>query len=70
MILVILYAFTYEYVSHLYFPYILSYLFLIFISPVKPEQLPKRLLGVLTGAVCIIFLPAVYGQKAYSEYRA
>ena len=48
MIFLILYAFTYEYASHLYFPYILSYLFLVFISPVTPEQLPKRLAGVLT----------------------
>lgn len=27
----IFYAFTYEYVSHLYFPYILSYLFLVYL---------------------------------------
>ena len=38
-VFLILYAYTYEYTSHLYFPYILSYLFLIFISPVTPEQL-------------------------------
>ena len=63
MIFVILYAFTYEYVSHLYFPYILSYLFLIFISPVKLEQLPKRLLGVFTGAVCIILYQLFMGRK-------
>ncbi len=49
VIFLILYAFTYEYVSHLYFPYILSYLFLVFISPVTPQELPKRLLGVFTG---------------------
>ncbi|MDO5602374.1 MAG: hypothetical protein Q4G07_06345 [Oscillospiraceae bacterium] len=53
MLFLILYAFTYEYTSHLYFPYILSYLFLVFISPVTPGQLPKRLLGVFAGAVSI-----------------
>ena len=47
VIFIILYAFTYEYVSHLYFPYILSYLFLLFISPIKPAELPKRLLGMI-----------------------
>ena len=31
MLFLILYAFTYEYANQLYFPYILSYLFLIFI---------------------------------------
>lgn len=63
MIFILLYAFTYEYVSHLYFPYILSYLFLVFISPVTPEHLPKRLLGVFAGAVCIIVYQLVNGRK-------
>lgn len=61
MIFLILYAFTYEYASHLYFPYILSYLFLVFISPVTPEQLPKRLAGVLTGAVCVMLYQFIMG---------
>ena len=41
-LLLILYAYTYEYSNHIYFPYILSYLFLVFISPVNVQQLPKR----------------------------
>ncbi|WP_262396425.1 FUSC family protein [Zongyangia hominis] len=67
MIFLILYAFTYEYVSHLYFPYILSYLFLVFISPVTPAQLPKRLLGVFVGAVCIILYQLVNGRNRVVE---
>lgn len=67
MILVILYAFTYEYVSHLYFPYILSYLFLVFISPVGPEQLPKRLLSMCAGAVSIILYQLFMGRKRVVE---
>lgn len=67
VIFLILYAFTYEYVSHLYFPYILSYLFLVFISPVTPQELPKRLLGVFTGAVCIILYQLVTGRKRVVE---
>lgn len=67
MIFIILYAFTYEYTSHLYFPYILSYLFLIFISPVTPEHLPKRLLGILVGAVGIIVYQLVNGRKRVAE---
>ena len=43
----ILYAFTYEYSTHMYFPYILSYLFLIFISPVTSEGLSGGCLGYL-----------------------
>lgn len=62
-VFLILYAYTYEYTSHLYFPYILSYLFLIFLSPVTPEQLPKRLLGVVVGAFCIIAYQWVKGRN-------
>lgn len=67
VLLLILYAFTYEYVSHLYFPYILSYLFLVFISPVTPAQLPKRLLGVFAGAACIILYQLVNGRGRVVE---
>lgn len=67
MLFVILYVFTYEYVSQLYFPYILSYLFLVFLSPITPDQLPKRLLGMLVGAVCIILYQLVNGRKRVVE---
>lgn len=67
MLFVILYAFTYEYVGHLYFPYILSYLFLVFISPVAPEQLPKRLAGMAVGAACILLYQWVNGRKRIEE---
>ena len=67
MIFIILYAFTYEYVSQLYFPYILSYLFLLFISPVTPEHLPKRLVGMLAGAVCMILYQLVNGRNRIVE---
>lgn len=67
MIFVILYAYTFEYVSHLYFPYILSYLFLVFISPVPPEALPKRLLAMVAGAVGIILYQLVNGRKRVVE---
>ena len=59
----ILYAFTYEYSNHMYFPYILSYLFLIFISPVQSAGLPKRLLGLLVGAVSIILFQLFMGRR-------
>lgn len=67
MIFIILYLFTYEYSDHLYFPYILSYLFLVFISPVTPDLLPKRLLAMLTGAVCIILYQFVMGRNRVVE---
>ncbi|MGI6070180.1 MAG: FUSC family protein [Blautia sp.] len=66
-ILVILYAFTYEYSSHMYFPYILSYLFLVFISPVDGAHMPRRLLGMLVGAVSILLYQWVMGRKRVSE---
>ncbi|WP_320408674.1 FUSC family protein [Candidatus Soleaferrea massiliensis] len=66
-IFLILYAFTYEYSSHMYFPYILSYLFLIFISPVEPAALPKRLLGLLVGAASIILYQLFRGRKRVAE---
>lgn len=67
MIFLILYAYTYEYVSHTYFPYILSYLFMVFISPVPPEGLPKRLLGTAAGAAGIILYQLVNGRKRAAE---
>ena len=67
MIFLILYAYTYEYVSHIYFPYILSYLFMVFISPVPPEGLPKRLLGTAAGAAGIILYQLVNGRNRVAE---
>lgn len=67
MCFVILYAYTYEYASHLYFPYILSYLFLIFIAPIPLSHLPKRMLGMLTGAVCVILYQLVMGRNRARE---
>lgn len=66
-LLVILYAFTYEYSSHIYFPYILSYLFLIFISPVNAAQLPRRMLAMAAGAVSIIVYQLVMGRNRAAE---
>ena len=62
-LLAILYLYTYEYSSHMYFPYILSYLFLVFISPVGAEQLPGRLAAMLAGAVSIMAYQWVKGRK-------
>lgn len=59
----ILYAFTYEYSSHMYFPYILSYLFLIFVTPVHTSQVPVRIAAMLTGAVSIIAYQWFMGRK-------
>lgn len=66
-LLVILYAYTYEYSTHMYFPYILSYLFLIFISPVDAARLPGRLLAMVTGAVSILLYQWVMGRKRADE---
>lgn len=62
-LLMILYSYTYEYSSHIYFPYILSYLFLIFISPVNARQLPMRMLAMTVGALSIILYQLVMGRK-------
>lgn len=66
-ILIILYAFTYEYSSHMYFPYILSYLFLVYISPADAGQLPRRLLSMLTGAVSILLYQWFMGRNRAAE---
>ena len=62
-IMLILYSFTYEYSSHIYFPYILSYLFLIFISPVDIQGLPVRIAGMLFGAFSIIMYQWFMGRN-------
>lgn len=66
-ILVILYAFTYEYSNHIYFPYILSYLFLVFISPIDTQMLPKRIAGMLFGALSIILYQWFMGRNRVVE---
>lgn len=66
-LLVILYAFTYEYSSHLYFPYILSYLFLVFLSPVTASRLPVRLLAMAAGAVSIMLYQWFMGRNRVME---
>lgn len=63
----ILYAYTYEYSSHMYFPYILSYLFLIFITPANFSQLPRRLMAMAAGALCIILYQWFKGRKRVAE---
>lgn len=59
----ILYTFTFEYSTHMYMPYILSYLFLIFISQVTPALLPKRLLAGLVGGGCMILYHFAFGHN-------
>lgn len=54
MVFFLLYTYTFEYASHLYMPYILSYLFLIFLAPIGAAQLPRRLFCMLVGAGCIM----------------
>lgn len=66
-LLLILYAYTYEYSNHIYFPYILSYLFLVFISPVNAQQLPKRMIGMAAGAVSIMLYQWIMGRKRVEE---
>lgn len=63
----ILYAYTYEYSSHMYFSYILSYLFLIFIIPANSGQLPRRLMAMAAGALCIILYQWFKGRKRVAE---
>ena len=63
----ILYTFTYEYSNHIYFPYILSYLFLVFISPVGVESLARRIPGMLAGAVSIILYQWFMGRNRVKE---
>lgn len=63
VLVVLLYAFTFEYTTDLYMPYILSYLFLVFISPVSLEQLPKRMLAILAGTVCVILYHLFEGRN-------
>lgn len=67
ILLVLLYAFTFEYATHLYMPYILSYLFLLFISPATATQLPRRLLAMLLGAVCVMLYQLTFGRNRIKE---
>lgn len=59
----ILYAYTYDYSNHLYFPYILSYLFLLFISPVAIEALPLRLGSIAAGTFCMMLYALILKNR-------
>lgn len=59
----LLYAFTFEYTTALYMPYILSYLFLVFISPVDILLLPKRVFAVGIGTTCVILYHLYKGRN-------
>ena len=63
----ILYAYTYEYANHIYFPYILSYLFLIFLAPAEARHLPGRLLGMAAGALSMILYQWFMGRKRVAK---
>lgn len=59
----ILYSYTFEYAANLYFPYILSYLFMIFITPVNPSGLGNRLVGILFGCAAVMIYHIVMNRK-------
>lgn len=59
----ILYSYTYEYSANLYFPYILSYLFMIFITPVTPTGLGNRLVGIIFGCASVMIYHIVMNRK-------
>lgn len=59
----ILYSYTYEYAGNLYFPYILSYLFMIYITPVTPSGLPNRLVGIVIGCLSVMIYHVVMNRK-------
>lgn len=59
----LLFVFTFEYTTDLYMPYILSYLFLTFISPVSAQMLPKRMLAVLVGMICVMLYHFFMGRN-------
>jgi hypothetical protein len=59
---VILYLHTYECKEHLYFQYILGYLFFLFLSPVTPEHLPKRLVCIVVSLICMILYQWIKGK--------
>lgn len=67
LLFVLLYAFTFEYATHLYMPYLISYLFLLFISPINLEQLPTRALAMFVGALCVILYQLIMGRNKIKE---
>lgn len=58
----LLYSYTCDCGDHMYFQYILSYLLLIFMGPISLQQLPLRLLGMITGAGCILLYQFIKGR--------
>ena len=50
-----------------YFIYLLSYSFLVFISPITFEGLPKRIIAVLFGALCVMAYQFILGRKRINK---
>lgn len=63
----LLFAFTFDYTLDLYMPYILSFLFLIFISPVSIQMLPTRMLAILVGMLCVMLYHFFMGRNRTRE---
>lgn len=56
------YTYTCDCGDHMYFQYILDYLFLIFMGPISLQQLPLRLLGMVTGAGLLLLYQFIKGR--------
>lgn len=50
-----------------HFPFILGYLFLIFLSPSTPEALPSRLIALIGGAFCIVGVQLYFNRNTYDK---
>ncbi len=50
-----------------HFPFILGYLFLIFLSPSAPTDLPGRLIALIGGAFLIVGLQWLFNHKTYDK---
>lgn len=63
VVFIILYVYTFDYIRQLYFPYVLSYLFLVCLAPISFAQLPIRIISVIFGCVCIMLYQYIINRK-------
>ena len=67
VIFAIVYQSLDSYKAPMYFPFVLSYIFMLMSSPITYDQLPMRLIGLAIGCVYILFAQLVLNKGRFEK---
>lgn len=67
IILIIIYQLFDHYKGSYYFPFLISYIFLLMSAPSTLDQLPKRAISVLFGCLYVFLIQLVFNRKRHQK---